>query len=103
MLFYTQEFAFITLPDSMTTGSSIMPQKRNPDVLELVRGATATLQAALLEIMNIPAKLGSGYQRDLQRIKPPLIPGHRPDRRLLRNHDAADRRRRIHSGEHRAG
>ncbi|HJP37563.1 MAG: argininosuccinate lyase [Gammaproteobacteria bacterium] len=73
MLFYTQEFAFITLPDSMTTGSSIMPQKRNPDVLELVRGATATLQAALIEIMNIPAKLSSGYQRDLQRIKPPLF------------------------------
>jgi len=73
MLFYTQEFAFITLPDSMTTGSSIMPQKRNPDVLELVRGATATLQASLSEIMNIPAKLGSGYQRDLQRIKPPLF------------------------------
>jgi argininosuccinate lyase len=57
----------------MTTGSSIMPQKRNPDVLELVRGATATLQAALIEIMNIPAKLGSGYQRDLQRIKAPLF------------------------------
>jgi len=73
MLFYTQEYAFISLPDSMTTGSSIMPQKRNPDVLELVRGATATLQATLLEILNIPAKLGSGYQRDLQRIKPPLF------------------------------
>ena len=73
MLFYTQEFAFITLPDSMTTGSSIMPQKRNPDVLELIRGATATLQAALIEIMSVPAKLNSGYQRDLQRIKPPLF------------------------------
>lgn len=73
MLFYTQEFAFITLPDSMTTGSSIMPQKRNPDVLELVRGATATLNAALTEILGISAKLGSGYQRDLQRIKPPLF------------------------------
>jgi len=73
LLFYTQEFAFISLPDSMTTGSSIMPQKRNPDVLELVRAATGTLQANLIEIMNIPAKLGSGYQRDLQRIKPPLF------------------------------
>jgi argininosuccinate lyase len=73
MLFYTQEFAFVTLPKNMTTGSSIMPQKRNPDVLELVRGATATVQAALLEILNLPAKLGSGYQRDLQRIKSPLF------------------------------
>ena len=73
LMFYTQEFSFINLPNSMTTGSSIMPQKRNPDVLELVRAGTATLQASLLEIMNIPAKLGSGYQRDLQRIKAPLF------------------------------
>jgi argininosuccinate lyase len=73
LMFYTQEFAFIDLPKSMTTGSSIMPQKRNPDVLELVRAGSATLQASLLEILNIPAKLGSGYQRDLQRIKAPLF------------------------------
>jgi argininosuccinate lyase len=73
LLFYTQEFAFVSLPTAMTTGSSIMPQKRNPDVLELVRGATATLHAALSEILDVPAKLGSGYQRDLQRIKPPLF------------------------------
>lgn len=73
LLYYTQEFAFVRLPDNMTTGSSIMPQKRNPDVLELVRSATATVNAALLEILGITAKLGSGYQRDLQRIKPPLF------------------------------
>jgi argininosuccinate lyase len=73
LLYYTQEFAFVRLPDNMTTGSSIMPQKRNPDVLELVRGATATLNAALVEILGTTAKLGSGYQRDLQRIKPPLF------------------------------
>lgn len=73
LLYYTQEFAFVNLPRSMTTGSSIMPQKRNPDVLELIRSATATLQANLLEILNIPNKLSSGYQRDLQRIKPPLF------------------------------
>lgn len=73
LLFYTQEFAFVSLPAAMTTGSSIMPQKRNPDVLELVRGATATMQAALLEVLNLPAKLNSGYQRDLQRAKAPLF------------------------------
>jgi argininosuccinate lyase len=73
MLFYTQEFAYITLPDNMTTGSSIMPQKRNPDALELVRGATATVNSALSEILGICTKLGSGYQRDLQRIKPALF------------------------------
>jgi len=73
LLFYTQEFRFITLPERMTTGSSIMPQKRNPDVLELVRGAVPTVQAALQEILGLPAKLGSGYQRDLQRLKAPLF------------------------------
>ncbi|MDJ0926139.1 MAG: argininosuccinate lyase [Gammaproteobacteria bacterium] len=73
LLFYTQEFAYVDLPDSMTTGSSIMPQKRNPDVLELVRGATATLQGSLLEVMTLPGKLPSGYQRDLQRMKAPLF------------------------------
>lgn len=73
LLFYTQEFGFIELPDKLTTGSSIMPQKRNPDVLELIRGATATVQAGLGEILSLTAKLGSGYQRDLQRIKAPLF------------------------------
>jgi len=73
LIFYTQEFSFVDLPSSMTTGSSIMPQKRNPDVLELVRSGTATMQASLFEIMSIPSKLGSGYQRDLQRIKAPLF------------------------------
>jgi argininosuccinate lyase len=73
LIFNTQEFAYVRLPDNMTTGSSIMPQKRNPDVLELVRGATATLNAAVMEILGLSAKLGSGYQRDLQRIKSPLF------------------------------
>lgn len=73
LLFYTQEFRFVALPDRMTTGSSIMPQKRNPDVLELVRGAVPSMHAALLEILGLPAKLGSGYHRDLQRLKGPLF------------------------------
>lgn len=72
-LFYTQEFAFVELPDAFTTGSSIMPQKRNPDVFELIRGRTATAHAALLEIFGIFSKLPSGYQRDLQLIKAPLF------------------------------
>jgi argininosuccinate lyase len=74
-LFYTQEFAFVTLPDSFTTGSSIMPQKRNPDVFELVRGRTAVAHGCLSEVLGIFAKLPSGYQRDLQLIKPPLFRG----------------------------
>ena len=74
-LFYTQEFAFLELPDEFTTGSSIMPQKRNPDVFELLRGRTATAQACLIEALGIFAKLPSGYQRDLQLLKAPLFRG----------------------------
>jgi argininosuccinate lyase len=73
LLYYTREFGFVELPDAFTTGSSIMPQKRNPDVFELVRGRTATAQACLVEVMGITAKLPSGYQRDLQLIKAPLF------------------------------
>jgi argininosuccinate lyase len=73
LLFYTREFGFVALPDAFTTGSSIMPQKRNPDVFELVRGRTATAQACLVEVLGITAKLPSGYQRDLQLIKAPLF------------------------------
>ena len=73
LLFYTQEFSFVELPDAFTTGSSIMPQKRNPDVFELVRGRTAAAAAALSEVLGIAAKLPSGYQRDLQLIKAPLF------------------------------
>ena len=73
MLFHTPEFAFVALPDAMTTGSSIMPQKRNPDVLELVRASGGVAQGALTEILAITAKLASGYQRDLQRLKAPLF------------------------------
>jgi argininosuccinate lyase len=75
LLFYTQEFAFVRLPDEFTTGSSIMPQKRNPDVFELVRGRTASANACLTEALGITAKLPSGYQRDLQLLKVPLFRG----------------------------
>ena len=73
LLFYTQEFGFVTLPAAFTTGSSIMPQKRNPDVFELVRGRSSVAQAALNEVLGITQKLTSGYHRDLQLIKPPLF------------------------------
>lgn len=73
LLFYTQEFNYVDLPAEVTTGSSIMPQKRNPDVLELVRAASATAVACLDEGLMITMKLPSGYQRDLQRLKPPVF------------------------------
>ncbi|MFL6259582.1 MAG: argininosuccinate lyase [Thermoanaerobaculia bacterium] len=75
VLFATSEFGFVSLPAEMTTGSSIMPQKRNPDVFELVRGRVATAHGCLLEALAIPAKLTSGYHRDLQLLKAPLFRG----------------------------
>jgi argininosuccinate lyase len=75
LLFYTQEFSFVELPEAFTTGSSIMPQKRNPDVFELIRGRSASAQACLTEALSICAKLPSGYQRDLQLLKFPLFRG----------------------------
>jgi argininosuccinate lyase len=75
LLFYTQEFGLLDLPDAFTTGSSIMPQKRNPDVFELIRGRSATSLACLVEALGVCAKLPSGYQRDLQLLKFPLFRG----------------------------
>lgn len=75
LLFYTQEFSFVELPDAFTTGSSIMPQKRNPDVFELLRGRSASALGCLQEALAITAKLPSGYQRDLQLLKFPLFRG----------------------------
>ncbi|HEY0799883.1 MAG TPA: argininosuccinate lyase [Steroidobacteraceae bacterium] len=75
LLFYSQEFGYVSLPEAFTTGSSIMPQKRNPDVFELMRGRSAVAQASLNEVLGITQKLTSGYHRDLQLIKPPLFRG----------------------------
>ncbi len=75
LLFYTGEFGFVALPEAFTTGSSIMPQKRNPDLFEVVRAGSATAQACLVEVLGVCAKLPSGYQRDLQLIKAPLFRG----------------------------
>jgi argininosuccinate lyase len=73
LLFSTFEFGFVTLAEEFTTGSSIMPQKRNADVFELIRGRTATAQACLTEALGVCAKLPSGYHRDLQLLKFPLF------------------------------
>jgi len=73
-LFSTSEFDFIELPGQYTTGSSIMPNKSNPDVVELLRGKAATIDAAVVEIQSL-LSLPSGYQRDLQLTKAPLIRG----------------------------
>ena len=75
-LFNTSEFDFVSLPNRYTTGSSIMPNKSNPDVVELLRGRAATIEGALVEI-QAALSLPSGYQRDLQLTKAPLIRGTR--------------------------
>lgn len=75
LLFYSQEFGYVSLPEAFTTGSSIMPQKRNPDVFELMRGRSALAHAALNEVLGVTQKLTSGYHRDLQLIKSPLFRG----------------------------
>ena len=75
ILFYSQEFAFVSLASEFTTGSSSMPQKRNPDVFELIRGRSATALACLSEALGITSKLTSGYHRDLQLLKAPLFRG----------------------------
>lgn len=73
-LFTTAEFDFVRLPDAYTTGSSIMPNKRNPDIVELLRAALAPVEAARSEVVHVLG-LPSGYHRDLQNTKPPLIRG----------------------------
>jgi argininosuccinate lyase len=72
-LYSTEEFGFISLSDAFTTGSSIMPQKRNPDVLELARGRCAQLRAWRNELEQIHTGLPSNYHRDYQLLKPALF------------------------------
>lgn len=69
VLFASAEFGFVKLPLEYTTGSSIMPQKRNPDVLELARATYHRLTAELHLLLSLPANLPSGYHRDLQLTK----------------------------------
>ena len=73
-LFNSQNFAFVKLPDECTTGSSIMPHKKNPDVFELTRAKCNKLQALPQQVMLIMNNLPSGYFRDLQILKEVFLP-----------------------------
>ncbi len=73
-LYLNQNFGFISFPDELTTGSSIMPHKKNPDVFELIRGKCNGLQALPNEIAMLTINLPSGYHRDLQLLKEKLFP-----------------------------
>jgi len=73
-LYMSQNFNFISFPDELTTGSSIMPHKKNPDVFELIRGKCNKIQSLPFEFTLITNNLPSGYHRDLQLLKEGLIP-----------------------------
>ena len=73
VLWSTQEFSFLALPDALCTGSSIMPQKKNPDVLELIRGRVARVVGSLTTLLVLVKGLPLAYNRDLQEDKEPLF------------------------------
>jgi argininosuccinate lyase len=76
IIFASQEFSYLILPDEYSTGSSLMPQKKNPDAWELIRGKTGRINGALLSLLTTLKGLPSGYQRDLQEDKEALFSAH---------------------------
>ncbi len=73
VLWSTAEFGFVELPDAVCTGSSLMPQKKNPDVPELVRGKTGRVYGALIGLLTVMKGLPLAYNRDMQEDKPPVF------------------------------
>ncbi len=82
-LFNSQNFSFVSFPDQYTTGSSIMPHKKNPDVFELMRGRCNRLQSLPNEVSLLTTNLPLGYHRDLQLLKDVLFPATEELRRSL--------------------
>ena len=76
-LFMCQNFGFVSFPDNLTTGSSIMPHKKNPDVFEITRGKCNRLQSVPNEIALLTANLPLGYHRDMQLLKDIIFPATR--------------------------
>jgi argininosuccinate lyase len=74
-IYLNQNFGFISFPDALTTGSSIMPHKKNPDVFELIRAKCNRIQALPNELTLLTNNLPSGYHRDMQLTKEILFPG----------------------------
>jgi argininosuccinate lyase len=73
VLWSTEEFSFIELPDAFTTGSSIMPQKKNPDVAELIRGKSARVYGSLISLLTLMKGLPLSYNRDMLEDKEPVF------------------------------
>ena len=84
MLYTMPEFDYFTLPDELTTGSSIMPQKKNPDVIELIRARASKVKACELAVYDLIKGLPTGYNRDLQDAKEPFMEGIATTRACLR-------------------
>src|SRR5207253_3013053 len=76
VIFASQEFSYVILPDEFSTGSSLMPQKKNPDAWELIRGKTGRITGALVSLLTTLKGLPSSYQRDLQEDKEALFAAH---------------------------
>jgi argininosuccinate lyase len=76
VLFASQEFSYVILPDEYSTGSSLMPQKKNPDCWELIRGKTGRITGALVSLLTTMKGLPTSYQRDLQEDKEALFSAH---------------------------
>lgn len=76
VIFASQPFSYVILPDEFSTGSSLMPQKKNPDSWELIRGKTGRVTASLFTLFSVLKGLPSGYQRDLQEDKESLFLAH---------------------------
>jgi argininosuccinate lyase len=76
VIFASQEFGYVVLPDEYSTGSSLMPQKKNPDAWELIRGKTGRITGALLGLLTTLKGLPTSYQRDLQEDKEALFAAH---------------------------
>lgn len=83
ILYSAEEFGFLRLPAELATGSSIMPQKRNPDLFELTRARAAALEGDLATVMALKGKLTGGYHRDFQLLKEPLLRGVQRTREML--------------------
>jgi argininosuccinate lyase len=88
ILFSADEFGWLSLPAEWSTGSSLMPQKRNPDLFELTRARAAALEGDLATVMALKAKLAGGYHRDFQLLKAPLWRGIDRTREVLTVLDA---------------
>src|SRR5207253_7158532 len=76
IIFASQEFSYVILPDEYSTGSSLMPQKKNPDAWELIRGKIGRISGALLALLTTLKGLPTSYQRDLQEDKEALFAAH---------------------------